>query len=150
MLVRSLNSRRSSMAKPVSDLSELIRDLSPVHVPGEYAFVSVNSYADLRSAKALATVWEHEGLSAVLELGEAQALGVEILFEAAWITLEVNSALDAVGLTGAFANALAEAGLSCNVVAGAMHDHLFVPLNDVERALDVLRALSSGTSAQRY
>ena len=137
------------MAKPISDLSELIRNMSPVQVPGEYAFVSVDSYSDLRTAKAFATVWEHEGLSAVLELGEAQALGVEILFEAAWITLEVNSALDAVGLTGAFANALAEAGLSCNVVAGAMHDHLFVPLRDVERALSVLRAFSSDASEQR-
>lgn len=137
------------MAKPVSDLSGLIRNMSPVHVPGEYAFVSVGSYADLGNANALATIWEQEGLSAVLELGEARALGVEILFEAAWITLEVNSALDAVGLTGAFANALAEAGLSCNVVAGAMHDHLFVPVRDVERALIVLRALSSGNSTLR-
>ena len=58
--------------------------------------------------------------------------------------LEVNSALDAVGLTGAFANALAEAGLSCNVVAGAMHDHLFVPLNDVERALDRVESSEFG------
>jgi len=33
----------------------------------------------------------------------------------------------AVGLTAFVATRLAEAGMSCNVVAGYHHDHLFVP-----------------------
>ena len=51
----------------------------------------------------------------------------------------MHSALDAVGLTAAVAGALAEAGISCNVLAGAHHDHLLVP---VDRADDALVALA--------
>jgi hypothetical protein len=38
--------------------------------------------------------------------GEADALGLAYDFVATWITLEVRTALDAVGLTGAVARAL--------------------------------------------
>ncbi|XXE67240.1 ACT domain-containing protein [Pseudomonas sp. R1-6] len=39
------------------------------------------------------------------------------------VTLTVHSALDAVGLTAAFATALGNAGISCNVIAAYYHDH---------------------------
>lgn len=55
----------------------------------------------------------------------------------------MHSALDGVGLTAAFSSELAGAGISCNVVAGYHHDHLFVPEADAERALAVLRGLSA-------
>ena len=69
----------------------------------------------------------------------ADALGVSYDYLAAWITLRVHSALDAVGLTAAVSTALAGAGISCNVIAGYHHDHLLVP---VDRAADALAALS--------
>jgi hypothetical protein len=47
--------------------------------------------------------------------------------------------LAAVGLTAAVSKVLTEAGISCNVVAGFTHDHLFVPH---DRAADALRALA--------
>ncbi len=56
-----------------------------------------------------------------------------ILFRSAWITLTVHSDLQAVGLTAAFAAALAQADIPCNVVAGAYHDHLFVPVESWPR-----------------
>ena len=43
----------------------------------------------------------------------------------------------------AVAGALAEAGISANVVAAYHHDHIFVPAADAERALATLRALSA-------
>ncbi|MHB1138960.1 MAG: ACT domain-containing protein, partial [Microthrixaceae bacterium] len=38
--------------------------------------------------------------------------------------------------------ALAERGISCNVVAGYHHDHLFVPASAAQGALAALRELS--------
>jgi hypothetical protein len=76
-----------------------------------------------------------------MEEGAARAAGVALLFRAAWITLTVHSDLNAVGLTAAFARALGEANISCNVIAAAYHDHIFVPVEEGERAVNVLREL---------
>ncbi|MCF2529108.1 ACT domain-containing protein [Yinghuangia sp. KLBMP8922] len=88
------------------------------------------------------TVAEAEGTTLVLPRAQADAAGLAYDFVAAWITLRVHSALDAVGLTAAFANRLADLGMSCNVVAGFFHDHLFVAEADAERAMHALRALA--------
>lgn len=48
-------------------------------------------------------------------------------FVASWISLQVHSELGAVGLTAAFSEALTQAGVSCNVLAGFYHDHILVP-----------------------
>ena len=92
-------------------------------------------------AGIVATFREREGLTVVMEERAAQAAGIAPLFRAAWITLTVHSDLNAVGLTAAFARALGEANISCNVIAAAYHDHIFVPVDDGERAVDVLRDL---------
>jgi hypothetical protein len=57
--------------------------------------------------------------------------------------LTVNSTLEAVGLTAAFATALGNSGIGCNVVAGAYHDHIFVPLELADAAMHVLRLLQT-------
>ncbi|WP_367890127.1 ACT domain-containing protein [Rhodobacter calidifons] len=54
----------------------------------------------------------------------------------------MQSDLAAVGLTAAFAGALGREGISCNVVAGYHHDHLFVPWDRRWDAMVALRALS--------
>nr|WP_302848565.1 ACT domain-containing protein [Rhodobacter calidifons] len=56
--------------------------------------------------------------------------------------MTVQSDLAAVGLTAAFAGALGREGISCNVVAGYHHDHLFVPWDRRWDAMVALRALS--------
>lgn len=59
------------------------------------------------------------------------------------ITIQVHSSLEAVGLTYAMSKALSGANISCNVVAGYYHDHLFVPAKDSVRAVAALEAISS-------
>lgn len=59
-------------------------------------------------------------------------------FPLAWIQLDVHSSLALVGLTAAVSRALADAGISANVVAAFFHDHLFVAASDADRALEVL------------
>ncbi len=83
-------------------------------------------------------VREDEGLTLVLPQQQADDLGLPYNFVAAWITLQVHSALSAVGLTAAVSRVLTEAGISANVVAGFTHDHLFVPH---DRADDTVRTL---------
>jgi hypothetical protein len=65
------------------------------------------------------------------------------VFRAAWITLTVHSDLEAVGLTAAVSVALGAAGISCNVVAGTYHDHLFVPAQKAADAMAALRKLQA-------
>ena len=88
-----------------------------------------------------ATVAEAEGLTVVAPLAALAAAGMS---SDPWarISLTVHSDLAAVGLTAAFATALAAEGISCNVIAGVHHDHLFVQWDRREAALAVLVALS--------
>eukprot|EP00439_Symbiodinium_sp_Y106_P001530 s7332_g1.t1 len=64
------------------------------------------------------------------------------MYVSAWITLTVHSSLEAVGLTAAFASALAREGISANVVAAFFHDHVFVDIKDAERAVATLQKMS--------
>ena len=62
-------------------------------------------------------------------------------FIAAWISLELYSSLDSVGLTSIFSKALSANNISCNVIAGYNHDHIFVNYKDKELAFDILNKL---------
>jgi hypothetical protein len=88
------------------------------------------------------TFSEAEGLTLIVPRAVADAYTWPYSFVAAWLTLTVHSALDAVGLTAAVARVLTQANISCNVVAAFYHDHLFVPAAEAERALQTLQALS--------
>jgi hypothetical protein len=123
------------------DLDTLIASMQPELQPGVYVFASLPHDAVTSGAGIVATFREREGLTVVMEERAAQAAGIATLFRAAWITLTVHSDLNAVGLTAAFARALGDANISCNVIAAAFHDHIFVPVDDGERAVDVLRDL---------
>jgi len=125
------------MTSPIKDLNELITEINPVLHDGVYVFVSVNDEVSLNNIKVIASIHESEGYSAIIAESDAKELGLDILFRAAWITLNVHSDLNAIGLTALFSAALAKEGISCNVVAGAYHDHVFVP---VDRAKDAMHA----------
>jgi hypothetical protein len=119
------------------DLATLLATMEPRLRPGEFVY----AVGEVDGAEAL--VREQEGVSVVLERGRADELGLAYDFVAAWITLSVHSALEAVGLTAAVAAALTEAGISCNVIAGYHHDHLLVPADRADEAVAVLRGLST-------
>jgi len=126
---------------PISDLAELLRSMRPVLNDGVYCFVTVPSGFNMMSVNPIATFLEREGLSLIVEEHVAVSHRLTIAFRAAWITLTVHSDLHAVGLTAAVSSALADAGISCNVVAAAHHDHLFVPLDGAADAMAALHRL---------
>ncbi|MFI8944363.1 ACT domain-containing protein [Streptomyces syringium] len=124
------------------DLTKLLGGMRPRLNPGRYVFTVVTGPAPV-GVKPVVTVAEDEGLTLVLRKEEADAAGLAYAYVAGWITLRVHSALEAVGLTAAVAQALARAGLSCNVVAGCHHDHLFVPYERAAEAVEVLETLAA-------
>ncbi len=131
------------------DLGRLLATMSPELRQGGYVFVSLppgRPRPPLDEARPVVVVEEDEGTTWVLERSTADRLGLHYGYVAAAITLRVRSALEAVGLTAAVAACLTEAGISCNVVAGFHHDHLFVPLDRGQDAVDALSRLSEATS----
>lgn len=129
------------MTEPITDLARLIQTMEPVKNPGSYVFTLLPDGAVVDPESVLACIREPEGISVVVTEETATRLGLPVLFRAAWITLKVHSDLAAVGLTAAFSSALGESGISCNVIAGVHHDHIFVPHEQADAALAALRQL---------
>jgi uncharacterized protein len=128
---------------PDQELALLLRRLEPRLQPGQFVFCTVQALAE--GAEPLATIREDKGLTVVIEKDKADRAGWGYDFVAVMITLGVESRLDAVGLTAVVSSVLAEAGISCNMMAGYFHDHLFVPVERAEEALGLLHRLSSAS-----
>lgn len=124
-----------------TNLEEILKTLRPEWHEGEYVFCSFMEMPD-DASEAIMWFRETEGITLIVRKETADRKKWPYSFVAAWITLTVNSSLEAVGLTAAFSFALSGEGISCNVVAGFYHDHLFVPSGDAARALHVLQGLS--------
>ena len=137
--------RLTSKETPVAgekDLRALLAGMSPQLNTGEYVFTVARDGCVPAGARPVVTVAEEEGLTLVLSRQDADRAGLAYDYVAGWITLRVHSALESVGLTAAVSEALARAGISCNVVAGFHHDHLFVPHAEAHRARDILELLT--------
>jgi len=115
------------------------RDLLPELASEPYVFTTVPSPPP--GTALFAAILEDEGLTLVLTKADADLAGLECSYVAARITLRVDSTLDEVGLTATVSRVLADAGISCNVIAGSAHDHLFVDWWRGEEALTLLRRL---------
>lgn len=129
------------------DLKKLIAHMRPMLDPEPYVFCTFASKTmkELSDYDPIGVFSETEGMTAILPVARARALG---LAEAEWfrrITLTVHSSLEAVGLTAAIAEALAVNDISANVVAAYFHDHVFVPQENAEKALETLRELSQSS-----
>ena len=130
-----------------TDLPRLLMAMSPMLDDTEWVFAVVTeSKLEECLPQAIASFREQEGVTLVLptdSIGVSKGLFEHVSAPMARITLQVHSSLHAVGLTAAVANALAERGISTNVVAAYFHDHIFVPVSARFRALDCLNALAS-------
>src|SRR6185436_19411543 len=110
-----------------ANLSILIRTLHPVLNEGEYVFCCVKDLDNIDFGHLLFHFKESEGITIVVgkEYADASNLAYHNIFS--WISLEVHSSLNAVGLTATF-----------------YHDHIFVARKDAENAMDTLQKLSTG------
>ena len=123
-----------------TDLERLLASMRPTLQPGEYVFTTAEG--ELEGVEPVVMVREAEGVTLVLDRAQADAEGLRYDYVAAMVTLRVHSSLDAVGLTAAVAQELTAHGISCNVVAGYFHDHLFVPHERGPEVVEMLSALA--------
>ena len=124
------------------DLTNLLKGMTPVLNEGDYVFVTVKDLDKIGRNDTICEFKEEEGTTVVIEKNKADTLKLNYTFIASWITLTIHSSLDAVGLTAAFSGALAKNEISCNVIAGYYHDHIFIDKKDAKKAMQTLTALS--------
>jgi hypothetical protein len=108
--------------------------------PGVFAYVAVEVPTPGLITAAHAVVKEGRLTTIVLPVEAAERAGQATTDRFAWLTLTVQSSLDAVGLTAAVSARLAAIGIPCNVLAGYHHDHLLVPIDRVDDAIAALTA----------
>lgn len=129
-----------------TNLSQLIKGMRPELNPGEYVFVSVKTLDGIDRNDTVCEFKESEGTTLVINRKNADKLNLDYSYIASWITLKIHSSLEGVGLTALFSTELAKNNISCNVVAGYYHDHIFVAKKDAEKAIEVLTQLSQNYS----
>jgi len=85
---------------------------------------------------------EKEGITLILKKAIADKLNIHYLFIASWLTLSIHSSLETVSLIAVFSKALADDGISCNVVAAFYHDNIFLDQKDIQKAMMILNTFS--------
>ena len=125
------------------DLSMLLAQLNPRLLAGDFVFCTIEKaqYGDSADLQPIASYQEEEGLSLLLSKGSADVAGLAYESVFSCISLMVHSSLDAVGLTAAVSRRLAAHGISANMIAAYYHDHVYVPKDKAQLAMQVLAAL---------
>ncbi len=125
-----------------SDLRRLLAGMRPVLGPGTFVFATIAPNGSIPDGlDPLMIFRESEGLTMILGEEEARHAGLSATFRCRLITLEIHSSLDAVGFLATITARLARHGIGVNPVAAYHHDHLFVPADRAEEAIEALKAL---------
>jgi hypothetical protein len=127
----------------LTDLNTIIKTMHPALQEGVYIFSTLPGRQTIEPDHCLMMFKEQEGYTFILKKEIADRYGMPYSQIFSWITLTVHSSLESVGLTAYFSKALAAGNISCNVVSGFYHDHIFVPVKDTARAIDILNRLPS-------
>lgn len=125
-----------------TDLQKLLQGMKPRMNEGEFVFCTLDSMQAASALNPLCIFQEEEGVTVIIPRHQADDVAFPYSAICAWITLTVHSSLEAVGLTAAISKTLTEANISCNVVAAYYHDHIFVPMQDAQRAMTALEKIS--------
>tara|TARA_B100001109_G_C18827587_1_gene457819 strand:+ start:606 stop:971 length:366 start_codon:yes stop_codon:yes gene_type:complete len=117
--------------------------LEPSINNGKYVFVLIEDLYKINQDDILCSFKENNKYSLIMKKEDADRYSLSYSFIAAWISLGLNSSLDSVGLTYIISKALTQHKISCNVIAGYNHDHIFVNYKDREKAYKILNELKT-------
>ncbi|MDE1008872.1 MAG: ACT domain-containing protein [Paraburkholderia fungorum] len=130
------------------DLAVLCAAIEPEMASPVYVYCSFPDFSLPAGLPPLFTFREAEGLTAVIDLLDAERYDLPYTFKARLITLKVQSSLEAVGFLAVVSAHLATAAIPCNAIAGYHHDHILVPVEQADEAFSVLERIS-GSSTHR-
>lgn len=133
------------MPEAVKDRQAMLAGMTPELRPGRFVFCALHDLplsAAMRDG-AVCLFRETEGLSVLLPVELAEAEGLPVEMPMCQITLQVYSSLAGVGLTAGVSAALGAANIPCNMIAAALHDHVFVPEDRATEALAILQHLAA-------
>lgn len=133
------------MPKVAHTAYDMIAGMTPTLMQGVFVFTTTGDpdLIKLLWPQAISTFREEEGMSLLLPIEVAENSNLTLDHPMRCITLNVYSSLEGVGLTAAVSTALGDAGIPCNIIAAFHHDHVFVPSDMNQKALDVLSDLQS-------
>jgi len=126
-----------------TDLGILLGSMTASMAEGVYVFATLESRIVPQGLHPRMMFQEDEAMTLILLQSEADDFGIPYEFPSRMITLNIHSALEAVGFIARIATALAEHGMGVNPVAGFYHDHLFIPNGREQDALAVIADLAA-------
>ena len=126
-----------------TNLDTLIQSMSAELQDGLYVFATLKSRELPEGLTPRLLFQEAEGITLILLKEEADRYGLAYEFPCRMITLNIHSALEAVGFLARITTALAKHDMGVNPVSAYFHDHLFVPDGREADALRVLEELAA-------
>ncbi len=126
-----------------TNLQQLLGSMQPLLHRDIYVFATVPSFFKLPAEiEPVMMFQESEGKTLILKQSEAKRLGIEAIFPCRMVTLQIHSSLEAVGFLAAITDKLALAGIGVNPVSAFFHDHLFVSIEHIDKAMVLLEELA--------
>ena len=124
------------------NLDTLIRTMQPQLADGKWVFRTSESGFDVTALQtAIFMFREPEGVTIISPATQADVA----LPTWAMITLSIHSDLEAVGFLAAITTSLATMDIPVNAVSAYYHDHIFVPYERRDDALECLRCMMRET-----
>jgi uncharacterized protein len=128
-------------------VTKLLVEMTPELLAGVHVFVALPPDAPVpEKLDPVMMFREREGTTLIVLEDRARAAGLEAVFPSRMVTLNIHSSLEAVGFLAAITARLAAAGIAVNPVSAFYHDHLFVPAERAEEALEMLRKLAADSA----
>ncbi|MGX7875831.1 ACT domain-containing protein [Mesorhizobium sp. ORM6] len=132
-----------------TNLKKLLASMTPELLGDVHVFVTLAPGALPPAGLEPVMVFrEREGTTLIVTEDAAMAGGLTASFRCRMITLNIHSSLEAVGFLAAITARLAAAGMGVNPVSAFYHDHLFVPANRAQEALELLLKLAQDSAGR--